>query len=202
MMTALAASWHAWRKRRTAADSRSGYLKTRMGIAALSVTLVALSVAFGANASFFNPPPPEAPKFAHFKFEFEGLPYDLGQGDYVVCMLSSDCEHCQGAVEILNEIALVPDLPQIVGLVLGDDEQLEQFRLLTEPLFPTTCVEPFAFFTLIKKVPPSFYIARDGHAIRFLEVLDPELDLLIDFITNENFVAPVQEADEAAAQSP
>lgn len=199
MMAMLIASWLAARKTHPAAQPSARHVTVKLGACVASLLAVGLAVAFGANANFFNPPVVEQNRpFAQFKFEFEGQQYDLGQEGYLVCMLSADCDHCQGAVAALNEIAVSPGFPPVVGLMLGDEEQLERFRLLTDPQFPTVLIDSLVFTTLVGDFPPRFYLVREGVPLRFVDILDPAFEDIVAFIMNE--LPPT--APEAPATTP
>lgn len=52
-------------------------------------------------------------------------------------------------MDVLNDLSLIPDLPPVVALMLGDDETLEAFRDSTKPEFPASLVDVLDFFQFI-----------------------------------------------------
>ena len=63
---------------------------------------------------------------------------DLGKGKYFVAILSTSCAHCEEEARRLSKIPrFFPDFPPIVGLCLGEEETLSQFRERGEIEFPT-----------------------------------------------------------------
>ncbi len=158
-----------------AARIRLGWL---LGVVGLIV--IGLSAALGKPA----PAPPVAGPagddpdrpFAAYSFDYEGRSYDLGSGDYLVAMLSATCEHCQAAVGVLNKLATEPGTPSIVALMLGTEQEMEEFRDLTSPEFPIYAIDGLQFMNLIAKEPPRFYIIRGGREARHIDVLDPTLE--------------------------
>lgn len=107
----------------------------------------------------------EAGPLKKFTVEADGEMYNLGEGEYLVAMLSATCEHCQASVPNLNEIA-ASDLPPLVGLMEGSEEQIQEFREMTMPLFPTQGVKTLDFFQFIDTAPPRLIYDRDGHVVQ------------------------------------
>lgn len=105
---------------------------------------------------------PEKRKLARFRFEVEGETIDLGEGEYLVAMLSATCEHCQASVPAMNALYNDPDLPRLVALMMGSEEDLEFFRTLTDPQFITQLVRGADFMEFIDTSPPRLLYARDG----------------------------------------
>ncbi|NIA14904.1 MAG: hypothetical protein GWP08_12575 [Nitrospiraceae bacterium] len=109
--------------------------------------------------------------YAEFVFEEEGVQWDLGTGDYLVALLSMSCEHCQEAVEPINELLFVEGFPPVVGLCYEeDDATVETFTDLTQPLFTLHSMGDRIrkFFNLVGEgeVPPRFVVVRDGIPLR------------------------------------
>lgn len=113
--------------------------------------------------------------FAQFTAPTDGGMLQLGEGEYLVAMLSATCEHCQRTTEILNRVAEIRELPEVVGLVLGNEAELERFRALTEAAFPLMRVEPEAFFRFVGQAPPRLIHVRDGREVAFWDEPIPEL---------------------------
>jgi len=117
--------------------------------------------------------------FAELVFEDEmGATYDLGQGEYFVALLNTSCHHCQESVEILNEFLLLPEFPPLVGLCFEDDDlPLEDFRLITNALFPTfSMAERTRLFWSLVGTPPRFALVRDGAQVQYWDEAPPEPD--------------------------
>ena len=108
---------------------------------------------------------PEERKLARFRFEVEGETIDLGEGEYLVAMLSATCEHCQASVPAMNALYNDPDLPRLVALMMGSEEELEFFHMLTDPQFITQLVPGADFMEFIDTAPPRLLYARDGREI-------------------------------------
>ena len=111
----------------------------------------------------------------------QGL-FDLGVGEYLVAMLSMDCEHCMEEVPKLNQLMYLADVPQVVALCLVEnDGDMETFRALTQPEFPMHPIvdQPLTYFTLIGEDTFRVYYARDGRALKFWDGHPPEHEALL-----------------------
>jgi hypothetical protein len=141
------------------------------------VGVIGVAAAFGKSAPVLERGP-----LASYSFEFEGQTIDLGTGEYLVAMLSATCEHCQAAVEVLNTLASQPGAPRIVALMLGNEQEMDEFRTVTSPEFPNHAIDALQFMNLIGNEPPRFYIVRDGKEQSHLDVLDPTPDDLLRLV--------------------
>lgn len=142
--------------------------------------LASLGAAFivGYGVAESEPPPPPIPResgvFSQFSVEQDGVRYDLGQGEYVVALLSTTCDHCMKSVEALNALLERPGFPRVVGLCKGDEASLERFRTGTAPEYPTGIVAEFPlaligqrlFDAIVPVAPPRFIYVRDGREIK------------------------------------
>lgn len=141
----------------------------------LVCAVAATAVAAYAYANLEEMGDQERP-FANLVFDDAGVTYDLGKGDYFLVLLNTTCHHCQGSVETLNEFALIPDFPTVVALCFEDDElPLDDFRLLTNPLFPTFSMagRTRLFWSLVD-TPPRFILVRNGAQIHYWDDDPPE----------------------------
>ena len=126
--------------------------------------------------------------FAQFVFEIDGMEWDLGVGEYFVVMLNTTCEHCMESVEQLNELALIPEFPPIVGLCFEEEEgELADFREMTAPEFPLYSLgdRVRVFYSLVGEAPPRFIYARDGRQIVFWDETLPDPDVLLDAFSSQ-----------------
>lgn len=178
--------------RGAAASNRN--VRLRVAVAAVCVAAVMGALAFGDNADYFHPPQVDKERpFAAYQFEYGGEQWDLGQGDYLVVILTATCPHCQASAEILNEVILTGVELPVAGLVFAeDDDELQEFRTVTEALFPTHLLDGTALLSLIGDEPPRFYITHDGASVRYLDSLEPDLDALLEFVL----------AEETSSESP
>jgi hypothetical protein len=112
----------------------------------------------GRSANYYISEAMESQKserpFRQLQFTIGGDTWDLGRSLYLVALLSDTCDHCQVAVHMLNEMTMISDLPPMIGLVLGQEVTLEEFRLSTDAQFPLQLIEPIVFFQLIGSAPP------------------------------------------------
>jgi hypothetical protein len=162
--------------------------RTRYALAGAGALAVVLAAAFGEGVPSNSPPPDVQTSDGPFgKFVFTsdmGEHIDLGTGDYFVIMLSATCEHCQAVSATLNEIMFMPDVPTTVGLLIAeDDEELDEFNSIAQPMFITHVIDSLEWANLIsRKGPPRFYVIRDGYEVRYLDSMEPTLEELYDFV--------------------
>ncbi|MCH8204754.1 MAG: hypothetical protein IID09_06290 [Candidatus Hydrogenedentes bacterium] len=104
--------------------------------------------------------------FAQFVFSSSGKEYDLGEGEYLVAMLSATCEHCQASVSGLNALVTSGQFPDFVALMIGTDEEVDDFLVLTEPEFPLQPIEMLTFMSFIGTAPPRLIYVRDGQSVQ------------------------------------
>lgn len=105
--------------------------------------------------------------FAQFKVTDANNTHDLGQDTYLVAFLSDSCSHCQETVAKLNSVPKgIGQLP-VVGLILGEENTLRQFREQFKPQFPMAIVKPLTFFEFIGNAPPRFYLIQNGKSLRY-----------------------------------
>jgi hypothetical protein len=119
--------------------------------------------------------------FARYVITDGDRPRELATGSYFVAMLSASCDPCQESTSHLNELCLLDEIPPVVGLMMGDEEEIQQFRTLTDPQFPVLGIDTLEFFNLIGDAPPRFYIIQDGHPVRHLDAEEPTLEELLEF---------------------
>ena len=115
------------------------------------------------------PPAAAAGPFAAFTVQTEaGETLNLGQGEYLVALLSMTCDHCKSTVPQLNDFTLMPNLPPLVGLCYepapGD---FDKFRAETGAQFPMHNLgNSFLDFSrLIGNAPPRLSYIVDGTAL-------------------------------------
>lgn len=111
----------------------------------------------------------------------KGESFDLSQGEHLVAFLSMSCDHCQAAVpqlELLHD-ALAPEVP-VVGLCLGSEEALGEFRALTGATIPLIRLEPIEFFSFIGDAPPRFVFVREGEVRKTWDETPPTLEAFFE----------------------
>ena len=159
-------------------------------LSALACLVLVAATLYGAdNAAFFRPQQVDSQRpFAALTVSTtDGAEIRLGEGEYLVAMLSATCDECAAAVEHLNELVELKEGPPLVGLVLGSESELENFRSITKPLFPLGLVEPSLFFSLISPTapPPRFYIIKDGKEVRHWDTLTADTESLLQFVKGD-----------------
>jgi hypothetical protein len=107
---------------------------------------------------------------------------DLGTGEHLVVFLNTECEHCMASVPGLNLLVQDESLPEMMALMLGDDEKLDDFIIETEPEFALELFDELTWAEFIKSAPPIMYFVRDGMIVEFWEWSDdpPVADVVAD----------------------
>jgi len=172
LLALLAFAWYGTRS--VAADPGESTKKFRkpapLSAIALSVLIAALAAidvaTRGGNTSALQTTDltEEDGPFAQFVFTADRKDFDLGQGEYLVAMLSATCDHCQASVPGLNALATSDQFPDFVALMIGTDDEVVDFLLLTEPEFPLQAIETLTFYSFIGTAPPRLHYLRDGHS--------------------------------------
>lgn len=188
----------AWAPRRKAADAekKPRHWPARVAATVASLAVVGGAVALGNNATFWRSHSTDRP-FAEYQVPGrDGTVLNLAEGTYFVGMLSTTCEHCQAAGELMNEITYFPDTPPVVALMLGEGDDLTDFEERVGPEYPLMLIDVLDFVQLIGSEPPRFYIVTDGYPVRQFDVLDPTLEQLMKFIHDEPVAAPASATQE------
>ncbi|MCX7014333.1 MAG: hypothetical protein NTW86_17580 [Candidatus Sumerlaeota bacterium] len=119
-------------------------------------------------------------KFAKYSFEWQGERLDLGMEVCFVAMLSDSCAHCAELVASLNRMSKDPSLPRIIGLVLGEEETLKNFRATFHPEFATRLIPVLEFFDLIGDAPPRFYLVDNGREAKYWDEEIPQAAAILE----------------------
>ena len=93
----------------------------------------------------------------------------MGTGEYLVVFLNTECKHCMASVPGLNLLDGDEELPEMVALMLGDDEKLDDFIIETEPEFSLELFDELTWAKFIKNAPPILYYIEDGMIREFWE---------------------------------
>jgi hypothetical protein len=117
-----------------------------------------------------------------FKFTANDKNYDLSTGDYLLVFLSATCEHCKASMPVLNILSQVDELPELVGLMLGTNDTLDDFIIETEAVFTTQLIDELQFTALVPNAPPWLVYVKDGDVQtewQWHEISDmPEVDVV------------------------
>ena len=118
------------------------------------------------------------------RFETPNGSVDLTSGTHLVAMLSESCDHCAETVRRLNELTKNPDMPVLVGYVLGDADSLQRFCETNRPSFATRFLPPLEFLPLVGAAPPRLLLTHEGRRVAFWDGMPPEpvdiLEALLD----------------------
>lgn len=119
--------------------------------------------------------------FAQFTVATEQGTLSLGTGDYIVAILSMDCEHCMQEAPALNDLLDVGGLPPVVGLCFEEKEgDLQHFVESTNLQIPLQKIGKLQYFMLIDEDTFRVYLVRDGRPAAHWDGKPPTLEQLAD----------------------
>ena len=162
----------------------------KIGLAALMITFTMSLIGLAAvrsmrstpkpipvnehRARIKDPSPPTCARQAkpaesliNYKMSWQGREIDLARGTCFVGMLSDSCVHCAEDVAKLNRLMERPGFPPVVGLMLGEEDSLQNFQAAYKPKFPLMLIPVLEFLNLIGDAPPRFMLVMDGRQIKF-----------------------------------
>lgn len=170
LLALLALAWYGTRQQPTEPDGPSKTFRKPAPLSAIaSVLLIVVLSAFdvatrGSDTSALPTvaTTDEERPFAQFVFTADGIDFDLSEGEHLVAMLSATCDHCQASVPGLNALAENALFPEFVALMMGTDEEVEDFLLFTSPEFPLQQIKTLTFMSFLVSAPPRLFYVRDG----------------------------------------
>jgi hypothetical protein len=127
-----------------------------------------------------------APQMNTIEIEIENLQIqgiddlDLKQGDFIIALMLTDCDHCQDAVPTLSRLVKQSGLPRVIALTPNDEEQRKIFIELFGPSFPIGQIDLHAFLRLLGDGDvPRFILIRDGRLLHQWNDGAPDADLVL-----------------------
>ena len=205
VLAALGALAWALFQRRPAPPHSVAATAWRLGLAVLvSAGLVAYAFA-DLERIAYDPEEPESPdmpsvSFSQFVFDTPQGSFDLGEGEYLVAVLSAGCDHCMEEAPALDQLAYMPDLPPLVGLCYVEEgASVEEYRLLTGAQFPIHDLDNqhLLYFNLIGDDSLRVYLVRDGRPVAFWDGRAPQYGEVLEALDG-----PFPEEEPAAATGP
>ncbi len=130
-------------------------------------TLVGLAVIIGAGLPYLFPE--TRPKvFAREgvgsyvgDLKPDGLSVEFAKGDYLLALIETDCEHCQGALPRLNELAQSRSVPKLVGICPNTQQEMDSLKVKMPVDFPVGFV-PVRKFLLMNPEVPALLWVKEG----------------------------------------
>ncbi len=173
LLALLAFAWYGTRQDSAETEEPAKTLRKAAPLSAIALTVLIAVLAVidvgtrGGDTSALQTTgaADEDRPFGQFVFTADGKDFDLGQGEYLVAMLSATCEHCQASVPGLNALVTSDRFPEFVALMIGTDDEVDKFLLLTLPEFPLQPIEMLTFMSFIGTAPPRLHYLRDGQSV-------------------------------------
>lgn len=132
----------------------------------------------------------ESASYTQFELYLPEGYFNLGEGTYLVAVMSMTCDECMADVPDLNALMAIPDIPLLVALCYEDvPGDMDKFRAYTAPEFPMHSLgnRAMLYYSLIGQ--DSFRLSLvhngtalkswDGHVPAYEEIIQAK-DALID----------------------
>jgi len=132
----------------------------------------------------FKPPPKGETQSPYAQFILylpEGY-FNLGDGVYLVAVMSMTCDECMANVPKMNDLLAMPDMPVLVALCYEDvPGDMEKFRGYTGPAFPMHSLGDNAmlYYSLIGADSFRLSLVQDGTALKWWDGRVPTYDEII-----------------------
>lgn len=131
----------------------------------------------------------ETGPFAVFHIDTpEGL-YDLGQGTYLVPIMSMTCEECMAKVPEINELMFLPGMVPVIALCFEEEPgEMERFRNETQPMFPLHSLigRPLVYYSLRGEDSFRLSLVRGGRAVAVWDGKLPTPEELLSLLEKED----------------
>ncbi len=181
MIGFIGAAW--FRRRSLAGDKPPGeWLALRVAAAVLGALAVTGAGVYGV----YGAGPAEADRpFAEMTYQDGAVTVELGEGEHLIAMYGANCEHCMGTVPDLHGLMFAEGVPPVAAFLSGEPDEIEQFRAITQPLFPLEPIELVEFVRHIGSAPPRFILVRDGAIVAYWDDEAPEAEAVRAALTQE-----------------
>ncbi|NLV41829.1 MAG: hypothetical protein GXY15_11460 [Candidatus Hydrogenedentes bacterium] len=127
--------------------------------------------------------------FSAFHIETPEGVYDLGQGTYLVPIMSMTCEECMAKVPEINELMFLPGMPPVVALCFEEEPgEMERFRNDTQPMFPLHSLigRPLVYFSLRGEDSFRLSLVCGGKAVAVWDGKLPSPEELLSLLEKED----------------
>jgi methylamine utilization protein MauE len=101
---------------------------------------------------------------------------DVGDGAYLLAIMSSTCDDCMASVPDVNTIATNAEAPTVVGLMEGTEEEFTAFVRRAAPEFDTHLVDSLWWFRQINEHPPRFVLIHNGYQLGAWDESVPQVE--------------------------
>ncbi len=161
-----------------------GTIKTGLTAA---VACIAVAHAWQAmdRSVFANGHADERGLFAQFDLYLEEGHFNLGEGLYLVPIISMTCAECLEKSPHLNDLVMLPDVPPMVALCYEDQPgDMESFRAMVMPQFALHSLgnRTLMYYTLIGEEPFRLSLVQNGNQIYAWDGYVPEYSELLEVL--------------------
>ena len=131
--------------------------------------------------------------FSGYEFTTEyGESFNLGEGEFLVALLSMTCDHCMASVPQINAYMAESALPPVVALCLEPVEgSMEEFQALSAPMFPMYSIgnNMLEWARICPGTPPRLSFVRSGAVLATWNEEMPDYQTLVGALSERE---PVQ----------
>ncbi|MFN9174315.1 MAG: cupin-like domain-containing protein [Synechocystis sp.] len=101
-------------------------------------------------------------------------PYDLQKGSYCIVFLSQTCGYCKRLVPFLNIMQTQKSLPQVLGILSINDEEIETFKMEQRARFPIISMDKLLFGYMADTFPTAALIENGKIVSKWIGEIPPE----------------------------
>ena len=110
-------------------------------------------------------------EFPFGKFtQFSNEKVNLVNGEYLVGIFNTNCDHCQDAAAHLGKLNN-PKIPPLYALFYNEIDEVgpNEFNQITKTTYPYIIIGDDDFWTLLKNNPPIIYHIKNGKIIQWFD---------------------------------
>jgi hypothetical protein len=156
-------------------------------VAAASLAGLVLPMVFGLPNSGTMHVLPKQTQSPPWNLEGAGAQgHELSRGTHLVVLMSVGCHECIDALPKLYSLAETGGIPPILGLVYGEQDQIDRFREEFQPTFRIEAIGERDFWRLLGTGnTPRLILVKDGRAVRTWDGTIPEPDAIQAVLPND-----------------
>jgi Rps23 Pro-64 3,4-dihydroxylase Tpa1-like proline 4-hydroxylase len=101
-------------------------------------------------------------------------PYNLQQDSYFIVFFSQTCGYCKRLVPFLNMMQTQKSLPQVLGILSINDEEIEAFKMEQRARFPIISMDKLLFRYMADAFPTAALIENGQIVSKWIGEIPPE----------------------------
>lgn len=118
-------------------------------------------------------------------FHWKEKDWELSHGTFVVVLFETNCNHCKESVEAFNSLGTeLPEEIPLVGVSIGTQDSLDEFKMEMEPDFPLLLIGPLRFYSLLEEGVPQLMVVHDGGIHHSWEIEIPSTEEILESLAD------------------